>query len=125
MTSKDIDRLMLYVGICVAVIFLATILTPISNYVGARFSPHAIIRPAGAIVVLGGGVLKGDTLDDASLRRTVHGIELYKANLAPLIVFSGPARYDIPTKSEAELRTELALRLGIPRSAIMTEEGAN
>jgi uncharacterized SAM-binding protein YcdF (DUF218 family) len=122
---KNTDRVMRDVGVLVVVIVLTTALTPISNYASAWFAIKPLLRPAGAIVVLGGGVSKGDMLSDPSLRRTIRGIELYKANLAPIIVFSGPSRYDVPTKSEAALRTQLALTMGVPRDAIIIEENAN
>jgi uncharacterized SAM-binding protein YcdF (DUF218 family) len=112
------------VGILVAVGFLVTTLTPVSNYASALFAPKPIVRPAGAIVVLGGGVWKGGMLDDESLRRTVRGIELYKTNLAPIIVFSGPPRDDDSSRGEAEIRAQLALIMGVPQNAIIKETAA-
>jgi uncharacterized SAM-binding protein YcdF (DUF218 family) len=121
---KNIDRVMAGVGIAVIVIFLVIALTPLPNYASGHFAIKPMIRPAGAIVVLGAGVLKGDMLDDASLRRTVYGIELYKANLAPLIVFSGPERGDVRTRTEAEMRLRIAGNMGVPEKAIIKEERA-
>jgi uncharacterized SAM-binding protein YcdF (DUF218 family) len=113
------------VGFLVAMVFLATALTPISNYASAHFAPKPIIRPSGAIVVLGGGVWKGGMLDDESLRRTVRGIELYKRNFAPIILFSGPPRDDDTGRSEAEVRAQLALTMGVPQDAIIKDDAAN
>jgi uncharacterized SAM-binding protein YcdF (DUF218 family) len=124
--DNNISRVMGGLGFFVAVVFLATALTPISNYASAHFAPRPIIRPSGAIVVLGGGVWRGGMLDDDSLRRTIHGIELYKANLAPVIVFSGPPRGENdPSQSEAELRTQLALTMGVPHDAIVKDDAAH
>ena len=102
--------------------FLTTTLTSIVNYASAHFAIEPIAKPSGAIVVLGGGVWKGGMLDDESLRRTVRGIELYKTNLAPLIVFSGPSRGE---RSEAEMRTQLALTMGVPQNAIIKHDTAH
>jgi uncharacterized SAM-binding protein YcdF (DUF218 family) len=123
--ANNIDRIMGGVGFFVAAVFLVTTLTPVSNYASAHFAISPDIQPSGAIVVLGGGVWKGGMLDDESLRRTVRGIELYKTNLAPIIIFSGPARNDEPNRSEAAVRTQLALTMGIPRDAIIKDDAAN
>ena len=64
-------------------------------------------------------------LGAASLQRAVYGIELYEKNLAPLIVFSGEQRSGDTNLSEAEVRSELALTLGVPKQAILKEEVAN
>jgi uncharacterized SAM-binding protein YcdF (DUF218 family) len=122
---KNINNLMRGVGLLVTVVFFAVTLTSLPNYAARHFAIKSGIRPAGAIVVLGGGVWKGDMLDDASLRRTVFGIELYKRDLAPILVFSGPARSDGPTRSEAAIRAELALGMGVPRNAIVIDEKSN
>ena len=121
---KNIDRIVGVVGVFAAIGFLAIALTPISNYASAHFAIEPIIRPSGAIVVLGSGVWRGGMLDDESLRRTVRGIELYKTNFAPLIIFSGPGRNDEGNKSEAEIRTGLALTMGVPRNAIIKDDKA-
>jgi uncharacterized SAM-binding protein YcdF (DUF218 family) len=121
---KNINRVIQYAGVLVLVSFLSVTLTPISNYTGAHFAVRPHIQPAGAIVVLGGGVLRGGMLNDASLRRTISGIELYKANLAPFIIFSGPTR-DVPANSEAALRKRVAVNVGVPENAIIKEERAH
>jgi uncharacterized SAM-binding protein YcdF (DUF218 family) len=116
--AKNIDRILGVAGVFAAVVFFATALTPIVNYASAHFAIKPVVKPSGAIVVLGGGVWNGGMLSDESLRRTVHGIELYKTKLAPLIVFSGP-------EGEAEIRTELALTMGIPQNAIIKNDTSN
>jgi uncharacterized SAM-binding protein YcdF (DUF218 family) len=120
--AKNIDRITSVVGVFATMAFLATTLTSIVNYASAHFAIEPIAKPSGAIVVLGGGVWKGGMLDDESLRRTVRGIELYKTNLAPLIVFSGPSRGE---RSEAEMRTQLALTMGVPQNAIIKHDTAH
>lgn len=112
-------------GLFVVLSFLGVVLTPVSNYTAREFAIRPDIKPSGAIVVLGGGVWKGGMLDNESLRRTVHGIELYKNNLAPTIIFSGPASDQEPEVSEAAVRAQLALTMGVPRQAIVEDALAN
>ena len=113
------------IGVVVVVVFCVIVFTPISNEASRYFTVGSGIQPSGAIVVLGGGIWKGGMLDNESLRRTVHGIELYKSKLAPVIIFSG-YQYDEDTNmTEAELRTKLALTMGVPHDAIIKEETAH
>jgi uncharacterized SAM-binding protein YcdF (DUF218 family) len=56
------------------------------------------------------------------LYRARYGIALYRRGLAPLLVFTGPARGEGP--AEATVRAELARELGIPAEVILTETGA-
>ncbi len=73
----------------------------------------ARIEPADAIVVLGrGGADSDGVLTNRSLRRLMHGIELYRERLAPLLVLSG-------TGEETGARAVLAEGLGVPATVIM------
>jgi uncharacterized SAM-binding protein YcdF (DUF218 family) len=113
------------VGVFVVAAFCVIVFTPISNEASRYFAVSSTVQPSAAIVVLGAGIWKGGMLDDESLRRTVRGIELYRSQLAPVIVFSGSKSVEEPNMTEAELRTRLALTLGIPGDAIIKEETAN
>jgi hypothetical protein len=62
------------------------------NMAGSVLAVIPAVEPAGAVVVLGAGILEDGELRPDSIQRTVHGIELYKRGLAPLIIFSGQAR---------------------------------
>jgi uncharacterized SAM-binding protein YcdF (DUF218 family) len=72
------------------------------------------VGPAEAIVVLGASANADGTLGDASLRRAVAGIRLYREGLAPRLLLLGLV-------GEAEARARLAVSLGVPRDAIVTE----
>ncbi len=122
---RTTHRVAYTLGLFVTVVFLVTVLTPITNYIGAHFAVKPVIQPSEAIVVLGGGIRKGGMLNEQSLRRAVRGIELYKSNLAPRILFSGPASQEDPQAIEARVRVQLALSMGVPEHAIIQDEMAN
>jgi uncharacterized SAM-binding protein YcdF (DUF218 family) len=113
------------VGASTIAVFLAVAFTPLSNVVAAKLSAAENLKPADAIIVLGGGLLRNGVLNQESLRRTVRGIELYKQGLAPSLVLLGPAQPDEPKPTEAEVRANLARAVGIPMDAIIKLETAN
>jgi uncharacterized SAM-binding protein YcdF (DUF218 family) len=118
-------KILFGLGVLVAVVFFIIALTPVSNYAGEYFTVGETVKPSGAIVVLAAGLWKGGMLDDQSLRRTIKGIELFKNNLAPLVVMSGKEIEDEPLTTEAEARKQMALTMGVPAEAILKEETAN
>lgn len=100
-------------------LFLLVAFTPAPNLVSRWMTPPGAMRPAQAIVVIGGGGLRGDgSLTTVSLRRTQDALRLYRAGAAPLLVFSGPAS---KRGVEAHVRAATARECGIPDSAILTE----
>jgi uncharacterized SAM-binding protein YcdF (DUF218 family) len=104
-------------GVALALL-LGVAFTPLPNVLSRWMSVGAEPEPADAIVVLGaGGVRPDGTLTDTSLRRTLHGMQLYRRGLAPLLVLSGPARRG--TRAEALARADLARQCGIPAGAIL------
>jgi len=123
--TRHRERIILGIGLLTMVAFIIFALTPAPNFMGARLAVRSKLEPAGAIVVLGAGVMHGGLLQEESMRRVIRGIELYKQALAPLIVLSGPARADSPGLSEAEVRAKLAAAVGIPLQSIFKEETAN
>ena len=100
-------------ALAIAGFFLVTF-TAAATLVAQRLAVAADVGPADAIVVLGSSVNADGTLTDASLRRAMAGIRLYREGLAPRLVFLG-------MMGEAEARARLAVGLGIPRNAILTE----
>ena len=111
------------VGIAGLTLFLSVTFTPLPAIIDRALDVGERLDPAAAIVVLGGGGVRGDDdLSDVSLRRTVRGIDLYRRGLAPLVVFSGPAALAGP--AEAVVRAALAQRLGVPDGAILVESSA-
>ena len=93
--------------------------TPITATIAEQLPPETAAR-ADAIVVLGSGVMPEGELDDNSLRRTVHGIRLFRRGLAPHLVLLGPARNGVV---EAEVRARYAAELGVAADAIVVERG--
>jgi uncharacterized SAM-binding protein YcdF (DUF218 family) len=105
------------------VAFLTLAFTPLVGRANGWLAVRPMVAPAAAIVVLGGGGVRADgSLTDVSLRRTLHGIDLYQRQLAPLLVLSGPQLEAV--RAEGEARTALARRLGVPAQAILTETSA-
>lgn len=97
--------------------------TPVPNLVDRAFSLPARLEPAGAIVVLAAGGVRGDgTLSNTSLRRTLHGIDLYRRGLAPVLALSGPPRGRAP--AEGDVRSAFAREIGVPAGAILIETTA-
>ena len=88
--------------------------SPAATIAARRVAIAPDVGPADAIVVLGSAVNADGSLSDASLRRAVAGIRLYRDGLAPRLVFLGMS-------GEAEARARLAVHFGVPREAILTE----
>src|SRR5262245_32955149 len=81
------------------------------------------LEPAAVIVVLGGSGVRADgSLADISVRRTLHGIGLFRRGLASRLLFSGSVSER--GQGEAEARAALAREIGVPDGAIMTESRA-
>lgn len=87
------------------------------------------IPPAGAIVVLGGGIKPkfyprpSYDLDDAG-DRIIYGVELFKQGKAPKLIFSG-GRIDWfqgAVTPESEDMADFAARMGVPREAILEDK---
>src|SRR5437016_4366168 len=110
------------VGAIVALVLVAA-LTSLPNYLAHALRPEPRLDAAEAIVVLGGGVQPDGALSSESLPRVMQGIRLYKASLAPLIVFSGAGFAHRP--AEAEVAARLARDLGVRSEQILTETGAH
>ncbi len=93
--------------------------TPLPNYAALALRTDPRLGPADAIVVLGGGIELDGALMSHSLYRVMHGVRLYKAGLAPLIVFSGAAFGG--RVAEADAAAQFARDLGVPGERILTE----
>ena len=111
------------VGLALVFLFLATAFTPFPNLLAGQLMIPSKIEAAEAIVVLGGGIEDSRTLSRASLRRTIHGIRLYRQGLAPVMIFSGGSAGQ--EAAEGALMASLAAELGVPSDAIWVEAGSN
>ena len=81
----------------------------------------APLAPADAIVVFGGGVGESGKAGGGTEERVQHASEVYKAGLAPHLVFSTGYLYSFP---EAESMRSLAMQQGVPADAIVLERRA-
>jgi uncharacterized SAM-binding protein YcdF (DUF218 family) len=113
--GRGTGRLARATGLLAVFGFVAVAFTPLANVLHNRFVVPAEIGPADAIVVLGAGA-SFDYLTERSLRRAVHGIRLYQARLAPVLVLQG-SRDD----SEGATRAALARDLAVPDKAVVLE----
>jgi uncharacterized SAM-binding protein YcdF (DUF218 family) len=107
-------------GLAAVAGFFTLAFTPLPNALHRRLTNPRIVGKAQAIVVLGAGS-NGSFLADASLRRTLEGVRLYRSGQAPALVLLGPRTGR--SASEAELRGQLARDLGVPPEAIVLGNG--
>ncbi len=78
------------------------------------------LKPADAIVCMGGGMSANGTLSAPTLTRVERCVQLFEARLAPVIIFSGGiARPNGP--SAASQMGRFAMTLGLPQNAVIEE----
>ena len=102
--------------------FILLAFTPLAAALHGGLSSGAALPQADAIVVLGSGVMPEGELTDNSLRRTIHGVRLFRQGLAPRIVLLGPEYHGAV---EAEVRARYAADLGVPAGALIVEPGGH
>ena len=116
--SRQWDRLTAALGTITIAGVLIIAATPVVNIAGRAYSVEPDLKPAGAIVVLGSGILKDGSLTYESQQRLLLGMRLYKEGLAPILVLSGPPKTGNSTAPESTVRARIAVELGIPESKI-------
>ncbi len=89
-------------------------------FLDAHGAPGPIAGEYDAVIVAGCRVMPSGKPSVALARRTRRAVELYKAGVAPLIVFTGGVGDHAP--SEAEAAATFAESLGVPRDAMVKEE---
>jgi len=108
----------------VGMVFLLLNYTPVSIWLMAPLTPSASLPgKAPAAVVLGAGVEIDDTPTENSARRVVRAVQLYHQGLVPRVLFSTGNRSPGGV-SEAAAMARFAETLGVPREAILLEEGS-
>lgn len=102
-------------------VHLVIVWTPLPNVMARPLVVAAPLESADALVVLGGGIGNDGSLSDASLRRLVHAVGLYRAGYAPVLILStaNPNRSGL---TEARAMSRTARVLGVPEGAIVLEE---
>jgi len=99
-------------------VFIVSAFTPSPRLLALWLSGPPQLDRADAIVVLAtGDTDPGLALSTAALRRTLYGVTLYRQGLAPLLVLSG-------WPGETDARAEIAGKLGVSSSPILTESRA-
>jgi len=76
------------------------------------------------IIILARGVEQDGSLPPDPMARVRKGVELFKANVAPVIIMSGSWTYHIdisPSRTEAAAMKAYAVSLGVPEAAIIEE----
>lgn len=115
------SRLRRALGAATLLAFFAAAFTPLSNTLNSWLSVKPDLRSADAIVVLGSGAHPGGLLSERSISHALHGIELWRRGLAPVLLFSGPVTAGGP--SEASARLLLARQLGLPQESMLADSG--
>ena len=105
-------------GLACLLVFAIAAFTPLATYLNGWMAGVPRLEPSDAIVVLGrGGADTDGVLTNRSLRRLLHGVDLYRNGLASLLVLSGSA-------DEMRARSSLARGLGVPGAAILSPASA-
>lgn len=105
--------------VLIKVVFVATAVVGliVAAVVGVGFflSPQDNLYKADVIVAISGG---------ETSQRTAEAVRLYQEGYAPQLLFSGAAADRSGPSNAAAMRAD-ALRQGVPKSAIIIEEGSN
>jgi uncharacterized SAM-binding protein YcdF (DUF218 family) len=96
----------------------AWLLSPLPLLIDEPLVVNDLPEKAAAIVCLGGGTIQGYP-GASGWHRIALSLRLYRAGLAPIVVFSGGAGY--PGRPEAEIYSDAAQTLGLPADAIRLE----
>ncbi len=78
------------------------------------------IAPADFLVVLGAGMNSDGTLHESSKLRVIKAVELFQAGAAPMLLFTGGRAIETGPSS-GSMMAQLAVNLGVPPVAIITE----
>ncbi|MGH9387139.1 MAG: ElyC/SanA/YdcF family protein [Vicinamibacterales bacterium] len=107
--------------VAVLIAYLLLFQTPLLWWVAAPLHVADTAAPADAIVVFAGGVGESGKAGGGYLERVTQAIDLYRAGLAPRLVFSSGFVFAL---REAEVMKDIAVANGIPPDAIVLEEQA-
>lgn len=83
----------------------------------------AEVKPAEAIVCLGGGMSPDGTLAAPVLTRIERCVQLYEADIAPVIIFTGGTAAPNGPSAGGQM-SEYAIGLGVPAQAVVIEPRA-
>lgn len=104
-------------------IVLVVTQTPLANWAARPLEVYAPVERAEAIVVLGGGVRFDGELREASLRRLVYALRLFRKGYARVMILTG-GNPEIPELSEAGQMERVARELGLAPDRLIVETEA-
>jgi len=111
------------IGFCAVLgsLVVLVVVTPISDFLAQPLRLEAQLRPADAIVVLGGGAFKDNLPSTSSVIRAVYGLSLFRSGYAPRVLLSG-GRARPESGWEAAAMKSLLEGLGAPPKVLETED---
>jgi len=110
-------------AVAVLVVILAGAL-PVAPALSRALLVRDALRPADAIVVLGGGIHDADLPSTSSTARLVHGLRLQHRGYAPVVILT-VGNPDNPAIPEASVMARVAGELGIDRRVLIVERVAD
>lgn len=118
-------KILRLLGKTAAIIFALTAVFIAIFSLGQTYAePDSFAESADMIVVLGGGIETDNTLTEPSKLRAAKAAELYQAGAAPMLLFTGGQVVEAGP-SAAEEMAKIAISLGVPPEAILTENNAH
>jgi uncharacterized SAM-binding protein YcdF (DUF218 family) len=117
-------RILFWANLLLWVVFLTVLgvaFTPVTGYLLKPLAMPEEVRPADAVVVLGGGINRGRYLSLSSSHRLVRGVQLYHEGKAEKIIFSGGPS-GAGDAAEGAVMAQEARRMRIPGDKILVEK---
>ncbi len=118
---RKLGRGITFIFAAVGLLSVIVVTTPVAEYLARPLRLEPELRPAEAIVVLGGGVFGDDVPSLSSLARAVYGYTLYHARYAPRLLLSG-GRAVAGSSREALAMKRLLEGVGAQPSGLQTED---
>lgn len=104
-------------AVVMALAFGVLTLTPLAYYYGDPLREPSRPQPSDVIVLLSHGQIDGQWLSPEGAQRTWAALQLYKSDIAPVIISSGSS----PGFDQAQLQAKWLALAGVPASAITVE----
>jgi len=118
---RKLGRGITFIFAAVGLLSVIVVTTPVAEYLARPLRLEPELRPAEAIVVLGGGAFRDDVPSLSSLARAVYGYTLYHAGYAPRLLLSS-GRVQPESGWEALAMKRLLESIGAPPTVLETED---
>ena len=96
--------------------------TPLIDSAGAPLQRFAPLQKSDAIVIFSGGANEEGIPTDASLRRLIYGLRLWREDYAPILILSGGSIFTDEAESDSMAR--VVKELGFPTTPLIIERRA-